>query len=104
MRGRLCFIKKKYDRNDFYFIQAFLKTRQFFVFKENSYDLFRLNNYLSKVTQLVVINEVDSNCSKNYSKLKCLNQCFKKNRLSKYIYNGNESGIIHLSYEPQGND
>ena len=50
------------------------------------------------VEQLLVIN--NENCTEDYSKLKCLNQCFKKkHQLSKYIYNGNESFIIHLDYK-----
>ena len=46
-----------------------------------------------------MINEDNSNCAENYPELKCLKDFYKKNRLSKYIYNGNESEIIKLSYE-----
>ena len=99
LSGLLCLIRKKYNEDNFDFIQSFFKTKQFFVFQEITYDLLKLTSYADKIDQLVVMNEDNSNCIENYSKLKCLNQCFKQNRLSKYIYNGNESGIIHLNYE-----
>ena len=61
---------------------------------------FKLNLRLENFDQIIVINKENSNCVKYYSKLKCLNQCYKrKNRLSKYIYNGNETGIIKIGFE-----
>ena len=98
LRDLICLIRKKYDKDDFDFIQSILNTTQF-VYKKDSYNLFKLSYDHDKVKQLIVINENNFNCTKNYFKTKCLNQCFKKNRLSKYIYNGNESGIIKLNYE-----
>ena len=50
--------------------------------------------------QIIVINKENSNFLKYYFKLKCLNQCYKrKNRLSKYIFNSNETGIIKIVFE-----
>ena len=98
LRGLLCFIRNNNDSDSFFFIQSSFKNGQFFIFKKSSYDLFKLNNHFDKVDQLIVISE--ENCIEDYSKLKCLNQCFKRNHLfSKYIYNGNESGIVYLNYE-----
>ena len=95
-RGLFCFIYLK-ENIDYLFIKSFFKQDLiYFYFKKDTFDLkSKSYNRISSIVQLVVIN-----CVENYSKLKCLQKCFKKkNRLSKYIYNGNESGLIYLDYE-----
>lgn len=86
----------------------------YFLFKKDISYFFRTekidqNIQLGKIHQLVIINKPFpySNCieydeenpTEKYSKFHCLNKCFKKYRLSKYFYNGNESGSISLNYE-----
>ena len=74
------------------------KNCKYYILKNATYDLLKLNDRSENFGQLIVINK--ENCVKYYSKLKCLNQCYKrKNRLSKYIYNSNETGIIKISFE-----
>ena len=86
---------------NFNFTKPFFEELEYFLFKKEIYHLFKLKSLNDLVDQLVVINKQypHSNCIENYSKFKCLYDCFKKNRLSKYFYNGNENGIIHLNYE-----
>ena len=103
LRGLLCFAFKKLDilslrklhKNRF--INSFFENEKYFIFKESTLSIFKLDHYYA-VDQLVVKNY--DNCTKDYSKLECLNKCYtKKNRLSKYFYNGNESGIVYLKYK-----
>ena len=99
---KFCFSQE--DRNIYYiyFLYFFFENFEYYLFKKDTYDLFKLNNYFDEVDQLVIINKQypHSNCTKNYSKFKCLNDCFKKEKkLLKYFYNGNENGILYLKYE-----
>ena len=81
------------------FIPYFIQKPDYYIFKKATYDLLKLNRLFKNFDQIIVINKETSNCTKYYSKLKCLNQCYKrKNRLSKYIYSNNENGIIYLSF------
>ena len=105
LRGLFCFASKKLDipsLRKLYgnrFINSFFENGEYFIFKESTLSIFKLDYYYA-VDQLVVKNYKDSSCTKNYSKLKCLNQCYKaKNKLSKYFYNGNESGFVYLNYK-----
>ena len=97
LKGQFCLLLK--DGNwTFSFIERFFPDKKYFIFKESTFSLIKLEVISIKFDQLVLIN--NKNCSHNYSKLKCLNECFKrKNRLAKYIYNANESGLIYLDYE-----
>ena len=86
--------------NDSSFIIDLFKNLEFYILKNATYDFLKLNKPSENFGQIIVINKENSNCFKYYSKLKCLNQCYKrKNRLSKYIYNGNETGIIKIRYK-----
>ena len=99
---RFCFIRGEFNLADFEFILSFLKDKDFFLFKKDTYDFYKLKVYWKKVDQLVVVNKQypHSNCIENYSKFACLNRCFKKKyRLSKYFFTSEESGIIYLDYE-----
>ena len=100
LNHEFCLIRK--NNKDLYYFQDFLPTPKFYLFKNDTYDLYKLKNFLSEVDQLVVKNKEYpySNCTKNYSKFKCLNECFKKkHQLSKYFYSANENETILLNYE-----
>ena len=99
---RFCFIREKLNYADFEFISPFLDNKNYFLFKKDTYDFYKLKKSSDREDQLVVINKqyTHSNCIENYSKFGCMNRCFKrKYRLSKYFYKGDESGIIYLDYE-----
>lgn len=84
-------------------INVLISSFHKFVFKKDTYHLIKLSSWENS-EHLIVINEQDpySNCIQNYSKFECLNNCFKKtNRLSKYYYNGNETGSVYLDYDMQ---
>ena len=99
-KDNYCLIKKYQERTEFRFIKSFAKKMEFFAFKNHSYDLFKLKSFLEVVDQLVLIDEENSNCTKDYSKLKCLNDCFKaKHKLSKYIYTAYENETVYLDFE-----
>ena len=100
LKHKFCFIQE--NNNGLYFFEYFLPTSVFYLFKNDTYDLFKLNNYYDEVDQLVVKKKEYpySNCIKNYSKFECLNECFKeKHQLSKYFYTANENKTILLNYE-----
>ena len=97
---KFCFIRE--NNNGFRFYTFPRQTPEFYLFKNDTYDLFKLENYDDKVDQLVVKNKEYpySNCTKNYSKFKCFNECFKqKHQLSKYFYTANENESILLNYQ-----
>ena len=92
LRDRFCLILKNNSIAVKYF-----KSLKYYILQKATYDLFKLKKLENFFDQIIVINKENSNCLNYYSKLKCLNQCYKrKNRLSKYIYNGNENGIIKI--------
>ena len=100
LNHKFCFIQE--NRNYLFYFLAFLPTPELYLFKYETYDLFKLEDSHDVVDQLVVKNKEYpySNCTKNYSKFKCLNECYKeKHQLSKYFYTANEKRIIFLDYE-----
>ena len=102
-KHKFCFIRESNNglKLFYYFFKDF-QTPELYLFKNDTYDLFKLENDDDKVNQLVVKNKEYpySNCTKNYSKFKCLNECFKeKHQLSKYFYTANENVTILLNYE-----
>ena len=102
LNHKFCFIRENNNNNDLYGFQVFLQRPEFYLFKNDTYDLFKLNNYYDEVDQLVVKNKEYSysNCTKNYSKFECLNECFKeKYQLLKYFYTANENKTICLNYK-----
>ena len=95
LRDQFCLILD--DRR---FIFHYFRNLKLYIFKNSTYDLIKLNSRFENFDQRIVIKKENLNCLKYYSKLKCLNQCYKrKNRLSKYIYNSNENGIIKIGFE-----
>ena len=68
-------------------------------YNPNTYDKVHLKTRRFKISQLIVINRAQpySNCLEGYSRFRCLNDCFKKRkRLTKYFYDGKESGLVSL--------
>ena len=93
LRDRFCLILKNNS-----IAVKYLENLEYYILKKATYDLLKLNKLGNSFDQIIVINK--ENCVKYYSKLKCLNQCYKrKNRLSKYIYNSNENGIIYIRFK-----
>ena len=100
LNHKFCFIQENEDR--LYYFGVLLQTPEIYLFKNDTYDLFKLKDFNDQVDQLVVKNKEYpySNCTKNYSKFKCLNECFKKkHQLSKYFYSASENETIMLNYE-----
>ena len=100
LNRKFCLIRE--NNNDLVFFKFFLQKPEFYLFKNDTYDLFKLESYRREVDQLVVKSKEYpySNCTKNYSKFDCLNKCFKENhQLTKYFYNANENKTILLNYE-----
>ena len=95
LRDKFCLILDNFNRS-----VTHLENYEYYILNNATYDLLKLNSQSEKFAQIIVINKEISNCLKYYSKLECLNQCYKrKNRLSKYIYNSNETGIIYIDFE-----
>ena len=74
-----------------------------YAFNRDTKILIELKEFSKKVSQLIVFNleHPYSNCTDhNYRKLECLNKCFKKrNRISKYLFEGDDAGSIRLKYD-----
>lgn len=101
-KDHFCFLE---DKKELFYISSFLDgNRNYFIFKQSSYDLFRLtkNTESADADQSVVIYKEwpFSNCLKNYSKFRCLTRCSKeRHRISRYYFDGSEKGVIHLTYD-----
>ena len=97
---KFCFIRE--NDNGLSDFEVFLQKPELYLFKKDTYHLFKLKGSFEKVDQLVFKNKEYpySNCIENYSKFECLNECFKKkHQLSRYFYTANEKEIIFLDYE-----
>ena len=85
-------------------------------FKDRGFQLFNTYYQLNRDTydhskgysiseaahQLIVLDrwQLQKKCREHYSKGKCLNECVKgKQRLAKYLYSANESGLVLLNYD-----
>ena len=100
LNHKFCFIRK--NKNCLHYYKVFLPKPEYYLFKNDTYDFFKLKVPYHIVDQLVIKNKEYpySNCIENYSKFKCLNECFKeKHQLSKYFYTANENKTILLNYE-----
>ena len=101
-KDHFCFSKiKEIDKINFRYVRFIFKNLRYFVI---NWDIFYIGEteFLLSYDILIVLNKayLHSNCTENYFRFKCLNTCFKgKNKLSKYWYSGNETGIIKLNYD-----
>lgn len=74
-------------------------TFAFFAIDWKTFNFVRMNLASDVIDQLAVFEREHpySDCGKSNSRFRCLNECFKnKHRLSKYFYDSNETGRIHL--------
>lgn len=70
-------------------------------FKSDTLDFLKLPSFEFTVGHLIVVIR-DEHPFCNYSKVRCLNDCFKRGqKLSRYYYEGNESGLVLLQYDEQ---
>lgn len=103
---QLCFKTTKWDQFKEYFIHAFMDSTVYvFNFQTFEYVAIHENGVDLDLDQLIILEKKYpySNCTnnnKNYTRFQCLNQCFKKaNKLLKYFYESNETGLVHLKSE-----
>ena len=83
------------------FMKKILSKAVFFAFKNSTLDFAKMSSP-NCFDQLIVQRRGPpySNCSDSNRQFRCLNECFKeKFRLSRYFYEGNETGLIHLNLE-----
>ena len=84
------------------FSSLFRGILKLIAYKNDTFDLVIIS-MSDKLDQQIVLHRTYpySNCTKDYSRFHCLNNCFKgKNGLSKYLYRMNETdGIIQLNYD-----
>ena len=81
-----------------YHISIFLNEPIIYFFKNSTVDFVKA--IFRQFDQLVVRRKGPpySNCSESKSKIRCLNECFKRSyRLSRYFYDFNETGFIKLN-------
>lgn len=86
---------------DFMYIYLyFFKGMRTLAYNKRTFDRIELKANHYEINQLIVINRglPYSKClDGNYSRFLCLNECFKaRSRLSKYLYDGNETGLLFL--------
>ena len=97
-KDSLCLVVR--DRNH---MSAFWKLfTTYYQFNRETYDHSKAYNIYETEHQLIVLDrrQLQKKCREHYSKVKCLNECIKgKQRLAKYLYNANESGLVLLYYE-----
>lgn len=102
-KNRICLIL------DYPFIRKVLgkvfKDSRYLMLTKGFYSFVELANSESPAynlfDQVLVLNQDHPklNCSDNYLKFQCLNDCFReKSRLARYFYNGNETGKVQLDH------
>ena len=87
------------ENEDKFRIKTILPQSTFLAFKKSTLDFAQQASWYEPFDQLVVQKKGPpySNCCESNGRFRCLNECFKNNfRLSRYLYEGNETGLIHL--------
>ena len=95
--GLLCIHLK--DKNEEKSTSVILSKPVLFAFKNSTLDFAPIASSTKSFDQVIVQMRSPrySNCSESNRRLRCLNECFKDSfRLSRYLYEGNETGSIHL--------
>ena len=98
-KGMLCIILND-KREGFFISYLILPGSVYFAFKNSTLDFAPMTSLSTAFDQLIVQKRGPpySNCTEGSSRLRYLNDCFKKKfRLSRYLYEGNETGPIHLT-------
>lgn len=94
-----CFIAD--DLDELLEIDRFLPFQKvYFAFNGETLDLFKMAAWNDRINQLTVskLEYPYSDCSKFAFRYDCLNDCFKKKfRLSRYFYEGGETGLIYVN-------
>ena len=75
--------------------------KSYFAVSRDTFDLLQISRWNHHIEQLTVLKKGHpySDCSRSNARFHCLNECFKKSfRISRYLYEGNESGRISLDY------
>ena len=96
-KGLLCIIQK--DKLEKSPLSSILSEPVYFAFKGSTFDFAQMTSCEELFDQVIVQMKGPpySNCSEDNGRFRCLNECFKSSfRLSRYLYEGNENGTIHL--------
>lgn len=98
LNERFCFVRE--DRFSIVFEGNGLKSLglTYVAFKSDTWDSQELPGLQFFVGHMIVVIREEHQC--NYSKIRCLNNCFKeRQKLSRYLYEGNESGWMLRQYD-----
>ena len=98
LRNKLCLVLEYFWFTEFFLERLFRPVASAEVLIKDSHHVVRLKNDVAFDLRLIFNNNNPNlNCSSNSTEFKCMNGCLKeKHRLSKYFYNGNETGPIQL--------
>lgn len=75
---------------------------KFYIFTLDLHEFKRIFNLSLELEQIIIIDdESSSNCRNNADRFKCLDRCIKVHgqRLSKYFFDANESGVVLFKYD-----
>lgn len=104
MNEKICFVTRE-SHSEFRYkaskLSKFFLNESLFAYRRATQDLYEMSSPDQTFDQVVMLNREQpySNCAQNYSRFRCLNECFReRKRLSKYFYDGNETGSIVLDW------
>lgn len=98
--GMLCLIANDSKAAN-YINRFFLYEKNYFAIERKTFSFTFMNSLFTRAHQLSVTKKGHpySNCGESNARFHCLNGCFKRSfRLSRYFYDGNETGLIYLNY------
>ena len=99
--GLFCIYSK--DQLEAYSLSPIQAKPVYFAFKRNTLDFAQKTNDASDSFDWLSVQKKGppySNCSERKGRFRCSNECFKERfRLARYLYEGNETGPIHLKPE-----
>lgn len=78
-------------------IDEMFHNPQYFFFAKDSFNFVQSRPGLD--LELVLMSNEENpafNCSGNFTKFECLNECLKGRRLARYFYEGRENGVVYL--------
>ena len=96
----VCFIIRNEEEKDAMIWFLGDLSRLLFAFRKDPFDWAKMNYPNDRFIQIILLKKQRpySNCVPGYCRFRCLNECYKSGfRLSKYYYEGNETGLIHLN-------
>lgn len=99
---RVCFITTPNELNSIHwFLGDQVDRLKMFALKKSTFYSARMSDPTDSIYQAVILNipHPYSNCAHNNFRFDCLNKCFKRRfRLTRYLYNGSETGSVQLNY------